>query len=445
MFCYKKITHYKANLTALAELVSQKKTPAILGGHKQTRFSYFCYGPTKKFSFGLGEKDFFNKFKKTIGQFEKIDKSDLPEGLFVGGWIGWLGYELGRYIEKIPETAIDDIGLPLVRLSYYDKVICFDNKYNCFYLLSLEGKAGIAELEELLKRSQNIEPKKFGPCDIENIDTTSIKCNMTQTQYENAFKKIINYIYEGDVYQINFSQRFDIPFTGNSIDMFNWQNTFNPSLYSAYIASDDFAIVSASPEMFITKIGDKISTKPIKGTRRRVKDDPVANRAAYQDLLSCEKEKAELNMIIDLERNDLGRICQYGTIKVSQTRTIEEYPTVFHGVATVEGLLRPEITLSDIIKAMFPGGSITGAPKIRSMEIIDELEPTCRGVYTGAIGFIGADGDVCLNIAIRTVIIKNRKAYVQVGGGIVADSDYQSEWNETITKGRALIAGINSV
>ncbi|MHC4124924.1 MAG: chorismate-binding protein, partial [Planctomycetota bacterium] len=169
------------------------------------------------------------------------------------------------------------------------------------------------------------------------------------------------------------------------------------------------------------------------------------NLRNFNELLASEKEQAELNMIIDLERNDLGRICQYGTIKVVQSRTIENYPTVFHAVATIQGKLRPEISFCDILRAMFPGGSITGAPKIRSMEIIDQLEPTARGIYTGSIGFIGIDGNVCLNIAIRTIIIKDKMAFFQSGGGIVADSNAEAEWQETITKARALLAGIESV
>jgi para-aminobenzoate synthetase component 1 len=171
----------------------------------------------------------------------------------------------------------------------------------------------------------------------------------------------------------------------------------------------------------------------------------MINKINFRELVESEKDQAELNMIIDLERNDLTRFCKYGTIKVTQPRTIEEYPTVYHAVSTIEARLRENIKFSDILRGSFPGGSITGAPKIRSMEIIDELEPTCRGVYTGSIGFIGIDGSVCLNIAIRTIIIKDNTAYAQSGGGIVADSDPESEWQEMITKARALIAGINSV
>jgi para-aminobenzoate synthetase component 1 len=196
--------------------------------------------------------------------------------------------------------------------------------------------------------------------------------------------------------------------------------------------------------MFISIKDGIISTKPIKGTRPRGLDEKL-NRRNFTELLESDKEQAELNMIIDLERNDLGRICRAGTIKVVQPRTIEEFPTVFHAVATVQGRLKEEIGFCDILKAMFPGGSITGAPKISSMKIIDRLEPTQRAVYTGSIGYIGIDGNVCLNIAIRTVIIAGENAYVQVGSGIVADSDAQAEWAEALVKADALLTGIESI
>ncbi|MFW9871278.1 MAG: anthranilate synthase component I family protein, partial [Candidatus Thorarchaeota archaeon] len=260
-------------------------------------------------------------------------------------------------------------------------------------------------------------------------------------------KKIKRYIYDGDVYQINFSQRFECDYNAGPIALFYWQNHYNPSPYSAYIDTGSLQIVSASPEMFITIEDGTISTKPIKGTRPRVgeiDEGKRLNAKNFDELISSEKEKAELNMIVDLERNDVARICEPGTRKVVQTRTIETYPTVFHAVATVAGQLRKDITFCDILKAMFPGGSITGAPKIRSMEIIDETEPTARGVYTGSIGYIGLDGSVSLNIAIRTIIIKNKTAFAQTGGGIVADSDPEAEWDETLTKARALLAGIRA-
>ena len=201
--------------------------------------------------------------------------------------------------------------------------------------------------------------------------------------------------------------------------------------------------------MFITIFDGLISTKPIKGTRPRILENQELqkqiNQKNFDELVASEKEQAELNMIIDLERNDLARICVPGTRMVTQPRTIESYPTVFHAVATVAGRLKDDISFCDILRAMFPGGSITGAPKISAMNIISRLEPRQRAVYTGGIGFLGIDGSACLNIAIRTIIIKDQKAFVQTGGGIVADSKPQDEWNETIVKARALIAGINSV
>jgi para-aminobenzoate synthetase component 1 len=276
----------------------------------------------------------------------------------------------------------------------------------------------------------------------ENIDFSKIRCNMNKDYYLQAFKIIKKYILDGDVYQINFSRRFEYDFNTDAIELFNWQNFYNPSPYSAYIDSGEFKIVSTSPEMFITINDGFISTKPIKGTRPQIEN---ADKDYFSELLNNEKEQAELNMIIDLERNDIARICVPGTRKVIQPRTIETYPTVLHAVATIAGQLRDDVTISDVLKAMFPGGSITGAPKIRSMEIIDETEPTARGVYTGSIGFIGLNGNTSLNIAIRTIIIKNKKAYFQSGGGIVADSEPQAEWEETIVKAKALLNGIKSV
>jgi para-aminobenzoate synthetase component 1 len=270
---------------------------------------------------------------------------------------------------------------------------------------------------------------------------------MDKEYYLRTIEKIKRYIYDGEVYQINFSQRFECDYDARPIRLYHWQNHYNPSGYAAYIDGGSFHIVSASPEMFITIDDGLIRTKPIKGTRRRIDDTgrgKQINVKNFNELLNSKKEQAELNMIIDLERNDVAKICKPGTRNVIQTRTIESYPTVFHAVATVAGQLRDGITFCDILRAMFPGGSITGAPKIRSMEIIDETEPTSRGVYTGSIGFIGIDGCACLNIAIRTIIITNRKAFAQTGGGIVADSNPQAEWDETITKARALLAGIKA-
>jgi len=458
--------HYKKicasiDLPALTELFASRKSASILGGNPAKkdadRFSYWAAEPREVFQFRSGQKRPCGKLQQALTKYKLGEalSDDLPKGMFLGGWIGYFSYELGRYIERLPETTIDDLQMPLIRLCFYDRLIIYDHIEGVFWLIALqlpddvehpEGK--IAKLENMLAESQRIHISQPVSADLDHIDFSPIRCNMDKAYYLRMFKKIKRYIYDGEVYQINFSQRFECDYHARALDLFHWQNYYNPSPYAAYIDAGDFHIVSASPEMFITIQDGTISTKPIKGTRPRVSETGQGrqiNARNFDELLCSEKEKAELNMIIDLERNDVAKICEPGTRKVIQPRTIEAYPTVFHAVATIAGRLRKEITFCDCLMAMFPGGSITGAPKIRSMEIIDETEPTVRGVYTGSIGFIGIDGSVCLNIAIRTIIIKNQKAFVQTGGGIVADSDPQAEWQETITKARALLAGIESV
>ncbi len=453
--------HYRkilasVNLPALSEICARLKSPSILGGNPSKkdadRFSYWAAEPKDVFEFRTGQKDPFEKLQYALDKYklERDYLNSLPKGIFCGGWIGYFSYELGRYIEKLPETTLDDLQIPLIRLCFYDRVIVYDHIEDNFWLIALQLSNDIetpdeklAGLEQLLAESQKITVPSPHFFDFDNIDFSQIRCNIDKNYYFNAIEKIKRYIYDGDVYQINFSQRFECDYNARPIELFHWQNHFNPSPYAAYIDAGRFHIVSASPEMFITINDGTISTKPIKGTRPRISETSIDARN-FNELINSEKEQAELNMIIDLERNDVAKICECGTRKVIQPRTIESYPTVFHAVATVAGQLRKEITFCACLKAMFPGGSITGAPKIRSMEIIDETEPTARGVYTGSIGFLGIDRSACLNIAIRTIIIKDNTAFAQTGGGIVADSDPQAEWAETITKARALLAGINS-
>ena len=464
---YRKI-HASINLSALTETFATLKNPSILGANSAKkdadRFSYWAACPKEVFEFKAGQKEPFEMLQKALEKYKleqyprlktQDTKDDLPKGIFRGGWIGYFSYEFGRYIEKLPETTIDDLQMPLIRLCFYDRFIAYDHLEETFWLIALQlpddtekPQEKLEAMKKLLAESEKLHIPSPPPADIENIDFSQIRCNMSREYYLDEFEKIKRYIYDGDVYQINFSQRFECDYNTNPTALFHWQNHYNPSPYSAYIDAGSFQIVSASPELFITKADGIISTKPIKGTRPRVSEagqGKQINARNFDELNRSEKEQAELNMIIDLERNDIARICEPGTRKVVQPRTIESYPTVFHAVATVAGQLRKEITFCEALMAMFPGGSITGAPKIRSMEIIDETEPTARGVYTGSIGYVGLDGSVCLNIAIRTIIIKNKMAFAQTGGGIVADSDPEAEWNETLTKARALLAGIQSV
>ena len=453
-----------AHLPGLSEVFAGLKSPSIIGGNAARadagRFSYWAAQPKEILEFKTGQDNPFEKLQKALIKYklEEDCRSNLPKEIFHGGWIGYFSYELGRYIEKLPVTAIDDIALPLIRLCFYDRFIAYDHLEESFWLIALElpdeaekPKDKLVALERLLAESQRIRATEPAPTNLSDIDFSRFQSNMDKNYYLRTVEKIKRYIHDGEVYQINFSQRFECNYDARPIELYHWQNHYNPSPYASYIDGSGFHIVSASPEMFITISDDSILTKPIKGTRPRLSDATKSalqtrqtNARNFNELLSSEKEQAELNMIIDLERNDVAKICRPGTRSVIQPRTIETYPTVLHAVATIAGKLREKMTFCDILKAMFPGGSITGAPKIRSMEIIDETEPTARNVYTGSIGFIGIDGSVCLNIAIRTIIIKDRKAYAQTGGGIVADSDPEAEWAETITKARALLAGITA-
>ncbi|MBU1259639.1 MAG: anthranilate synthase component I family protein [Planctomycetes bacterium] len=458
-FTSKKIS-VKVELQKLVRYFSSLDNPSILGAagfrSERNRYSYFAAEPVEVFEISADDKSPFEKLRAVLKKYHLKDGLD---GVFTGGWIGFFSYDLNRFIENIPASD-DDIKLPLIRLCFYDKVICFDHLENSFHLFAIElpgvqinGKQKIANLEDILNQAANTEDEQvFKPCD--NFDISDFRSNppsprlwrtsMTKDSYLDAIAKTKKHIYDGDVYQINFSQRFSADFNAAPFELFLWQNKFNPSPYSAFIDAGDYKIVSASPELFININNGTITTCPIKGTRPRMLNETVDEKN-YNELVTNEKEKAELDMIIDLERNDLGRICRPGSIKVVERRAIEAFATVFHAVATIQGQLKEKIDFTDILKAIFPGGSISGAPKISAMKIINGLEPTARGLYTGSIGWLDLKGNACLNIAIRTIIIKDNLAFAQTGGGIVADSDPQAEWNETLIKAKALLAGINAV
>jgi para-aminobenzoate synthetase component 1 len=276
-------------------------------------------------------------------------------------------------------------------------------------------------------------------------ETNRIIPNFTKDAYIKTIKRAKQYIAAGDIYQVNLSQRFTADLNIHPYDLYTRLRTRNPAPFAAYLNFDDVAIVSSSPERFLQFFADTrmVYTRPIKGTRPRGAT-PEEDAKLADELVNSEKDRAELIMIVDLERNDLGRVCEIGSVHVPELIVLEKYPTVYHLVSTVAGKLPKEKDRIDLLKATFPGGSITGAPKIRSMEIIDELEPTKRSVYTGAIGYLSFTGNMDLNIVIRTFICPtlkrgvNGKAYFQVGGGIVADSDPEKEYQETLDKARAL-------
>jgi len=350
--------------------------------------------------------------------FRKEPRGEGPP--FKGGWVGYLSYDFGRLFEVLPSKARDDLHLPLFQFTYHDTVWALDRTTNeTFCITNTWPHFQAISLKDSLCRGD-----------------ASLTSTLRRSEYEKAVERAMAYISAGDIFQVNLSQRFSMPINEPALQVFLKLQNRNPAWFGAYLGLGDHAIVSNSPELFLRITPDEnghrtILTRPIKGTRPR--------DAGMEDILrDSAKDAAELNMIIDLERNDLGRICETGSVKVTQPRSIEAHPTVFHGVATVEGNLRDDVDLVETLRATFPGGSITGAPKIRAMQIIDELEPVRRGPYCGAIGFISADGHIELNIAIRTMIFHNGQVHINVGGGIVADSKPAEEYDETIVKARAM-------
>jgi para-aminobenzoate synthetase component 1 len=376
-----------------------------------------------------------------------LASSRNPGGLppFLSGGIGYLSYELGRHIESLPVSVVDDLGLPELMFCFYDKIIAGDLRSGRKWLIVSvpHGADPVPLTEEALARTAPGagSGQAGGPSPAEPDTPLEFESGFTREEYVAAVGAVKEYILAGDIYQANLSQRFSAPLLEPSWSLYRRLRVLNAAPFSAYLNFGDFAVASSSPERFMRVDGRQVETRPIKGTRPR-SDDPSTDEGNKRELQSSAKDRAELSMIVDLERNDLGRVCDYGTVVVDEHAVLESYATVHHLVSTVRGRLHQGKDVVDLLKASWPGGSITGAPKIRSMEIIDELEPTARSVYTGGIGYLGFDGSHDINIAIRTMIISGGKVFFQVGGGIVADSDPASEFQETLDKGKAMFEAV---
>jgi len=390
------------------------------------------------------EGDPFQLLQQLMAKYSVNGDPRVP---VAAGAFGYFSYDLGWQLEQLPDRAADDLDVPDCYLGFYDRLVVVDQLEQKTYLTSsglpddgegalARARQRLAELEEILE--QGTEDMAETPAPMKN---PQIFGHFTHESYCAAVQRVKDYIAAGDIFQANFTQRFSCP-----LEMTPWQlylrlRRINPAPFAAYLQYPELVVASASPERYLQVRDRVVETRPIKGTRPRGQN-PQEDLALREELLKSEKDRAELTMIIDLERNDLGKICSYGTVHVPELIVLEEYPTVFHLVSTVKGELAPGKDLVDLLRATFPGGSITGAPKIRAMEIIEELEPVKRGVYTGSIGYLGFDGSADLSIVIRTFVIKDGTAYFQVGGGIVADSDPDAEYLETITKARALLQAL---
>ena len=395
----------------------------------------------------------FDVLGELLGEYRLVPSpAEIP---FVGGAVGYLSYDLGCFIEKLPSTAVDDLQLPECYFAFYDAVIAFDHLEGRTYIAStgfpdkgsgrqVRAETRLEEYRRTLTQAPRYEDYVKYESDRTVDSPVGLRSNFTHEGYVEAVEIVRQYIIAGDIFQANLSQRFEADMPLPPYELYRRLRRINPAPFASYLNFDDVTVVSASPERFLRIRGDLVETRPIKGTRPRGKD-PATDAAMAKELVNSVKDQAEHVMIVDLERNDLGRVCSYGTVRVSELAALEKYATVFHLTSTVEGRLRPGKDVIDLLKATFPGGSITGAPKVRAMEIIDELEPTRRSVYTGSIGYLGFDGSTDLDIVIRTILVKEGRAYFQVGGAVVYDSDPEGEYDETLDKAKALMHALSMV
>ncbi len=388
----------------------------------------------------LLDGDPFDVLRQIINEYAiAFDDLSIP---IAAGLFGYLSYDLKDFIEELPRTSVDDHGLPHLCFFAPSAIIIHDKLNNQTSLcvvnrLDVNGLKTGADVE-------SIEALITAPVSMKrNTEfvggTTGLKSSFSQPAYIEAVKKIKDYIVSGDIYQVNLSQRFETDFSGDAFSMFKELYQTAPGPFYAYINAGDHQIVSTSPERFLKRSKKSVETRPIKGTRPRGKNISE-DRVFSEDLLKSRKDDAELSMIVDLMRNDLGRVCCGGSVKVTDHKRLEAYHNVFHLVSVVKGELQADKDSIDLIKATFPGGSITGCPRIRSMEIIDELEPVRRHIYTGSIGYLSFHDTLDLSIAIRTATIFQNQMIFSVGGGVVFDSDPADEFEETLHKGRSLMS-----
>ena len=365
------------------------------------------------------------------------NETELP---MVSGAIGYFTYDYGRKLQGVPSSQPEAVSIPDAILTFYDFLIIEDCLSQKVYLIAngvtCDAEAQISDAVQSIDAFRSVSIAEPAPGRIPF--PIQVRPNFEREAYKQTIDRMIRYIVEGDIYIANMTQQLVIQSAKNPYDVFCDLRKNNPSPFGGYLDYGDFQIICASPERFLNMHGGCVRTRPIKGTRKRGKT-PEEDLMMRQELEQSEKDKSELLMIVDLERNDLNRVCIPGSVKVTELFTVETYATVFHLVSDIEGKLLPDCNVVDLLEATFPGGSITGAPKYRAMEIIDELEHGKRGLYTGSIGYLSLSGDCDFNIVIRTAIHKDGVYHLGVGGGITAESDLAFEYEETLQKARAIL------
>lgn len=390
-----------------------------------------------------------------VRQYQAQYRVPTIDGLprFNGGLVGYFGYDTVSYIESHlgSNPITDPVDAPDILLMASEEIVVFDNLSGRMYVIVHvdpttvnawdAGHERLAEIIESLNCPLSNQPQHTG-ADV--MDESKIHSSFPQADFESAVAKCKQYIFDGDAFQIVLSQRMTLPYAGRPLDLYRALRTLNPSPYMYYLNLGEFHIAGSSPEILVRLENDEVTLRPIAGTRKRGTNEEQ-DMALAEDLLADPKELAEHLMLIDLGRNDVGRVSQTGSVCVTDKMTIEKYSHVMHIVSNVTGQINPNLDAIDVLKATFPAGTLSGAPKVRAMEIIEELEPDKRGVYSGAVGYIGWNGNMDTAIAIRTALIKDNNVYIQAGAGIVADSVPRSEWEETLNKGRAIFKAVDMV
>jgi anthranilate synthase component 1 len=442
-------TPVSAFLKVAAQRPSSFLFESVEHGEKLGRYSFIGFDPFRVVAARRGQ-DVTGLLRSEMQKYKLVRSEGLPA--FCGGFVGFLGYENVRFFESIAPSPKE--GLEVAESIFFltKKLILFDQLERTVKIVALcdtdrglprayrWGKQAVQETMALLSRATRAKETFFEPPGTRRT-ALELKSNMRRRKFEDRVRKIKRYIRQGDCIQVVYSQRFDLGRVAREFDVYRALRVINPSPYMFYFKHADTCLVGSSPELLVKKTGRTAEVRPIAGTRRRGKTESQ-DLALEQELKTSEKEKAEHLMLVDLGRNDLGRVCRFRSVKVRDYARVERYSHVMHLVSDVSGELRPSEDAFSLLRATFPAGTVTGAPKVRAMEIIDELETDRRGPYAGAMGYFSFNGDMDMCIMIRTIVVKNKRAYVQAGAGIVFDSDPGREYEETVNKAKALFEAV---
>ena len=393
-----------------------------------------------------------DEVRRRVEAVKAVHLPELPP--FCGGAVGYAGYDTVRYFEHLPAAPPDDRQVPDLAFAFYDQMVVFDNVSKSIIVIAMaridpKHKDPTKAYHDACRRVDRLVDQLSTPSgDVQPVDicfggppTISYQSNFTQADFKKAVERCVDYIRAGDIFQVVFSQRLTVPIRSHPFQIYRMLRVINPSPFMFYLRTPSVTLVGSSPEVMVRVVDGKIITRPLAGTRPRGGTEEE-DRHLAEELLADPKERAEHTMLVDLGRNDVGRVAQYRSVELSDVMTIERYSHVMHITSNVSGQLRPEYTAFDALQACLPAGTVSGAPKVRAMQIIDEIEPHRRGPYAGAVGYVDFAGNMDTCIALRTIVVQDDKAYVQAGAGIVADSIPDAEWNETLNKARGLLKAI---